>query len=481
MDKRATRQSLFCYLCEVLKLEIQKVSVDKINPAQYNPRKDLQPGDPEYEKLKRSIHEFGYVEPLIWNQRTGNLVGGHQRYKILLERDIQEVECSVVDLDENREKALNIALNKISGDWDLPRLKDLLEEIDTSDLDVELTGFDVDEIDDLMASVLESKEVQEDNFDVDAAIEEVDESITQPGDIWILGKHRLICGDATIFSDAEKLMEGQLADMVFTDPPYNVNYEGGTKKKLKIKNDNMKSEDFYHFLYDAFANYYAVTKAGGPIYVCHADSEGISFRSALLETGWDLKQCLIWVKHQLILGRQDYQWKHEPILYGWKPGAAHSWHGDRKQSTSIEDVAPLTIQKDKGKTYLTFTTNEKTVMLEVPKFKIIHASSEDNSTVWRFDKPTRNGDHPTMKPISLCAKAVRNSSPVNGLVLDFFGGSGSTLMACEQLGRRCYTMELDPIYCDVIVRRWEEFTGKKAVRQHGQTNEINARVESTDS
>lgn len=403
-------------------MDIQLISIEKINPAPYNPRLDLKPGDPEYEKLKRSLSEFGYVEPLVWNRQTGHLVGGHQRLKVLLEQGVTEVECSVVDLDEPKEKALNIALNKINGDWDLPKLKDLLEELDVGEFDLELTGFELDEIEDLMNQFFEPTEAQEDYFDVEGEAERIQEPKTKKGDTWLLGSHRLLCGDATSIQDIEKLMNGDLADLVFTDPPYNVDYVGKTKDALKIQNDKMDNDQFYQFLYDSFTNLCAITHEGGAIYVCHADSEGINFRTALVDSGWLYKQCLIWVKNHFVTGRQDYQWKHEPILYGWKSGKAHRWLSDRKQTT-----------------------------------------------VWEFDKPVRNQEHPTMKPIGIPAKAMENSCPKGGIVVDPFLGSGSTLLAAEQLGRKCYGIELDPVYCDVIVKRWEEYTGEKAVKEGGTT------------
>lgn len=398
-------------------MEIKKISVQLINPAKYNPRKDLQPGDPEYEKLRRSIEEFGFIEPLVWNSRTGCLVGGHQRFKILLEQGATEVECSIVDLDEAKEKALNIALNKIGGDWDYHKLAELLEDIQLTGLDVELTGFDSAEIDKLMSSFLYELEPEEDDFNLEEELEKIEEPVTQKGDIWLLGKHRLLCGDATCMEDVNRLMNGKLANMVFTDPPYNVDYVGKTKDALKIKNDKMGNQQFYQFLLDSFSNMYAVTHPGGGIYICHADSEGINFRTAMVDAGWNLKQCIIWVKNTIVMGRQDYHWQHEPILYGWKPGQAHQWMGDRKQST-----------------------------------------------VWEFDKPSRNVDHPTMKPLGILARGIKNSSKIEGIVLDLFLGSGSTLIAAEQTGRICYGIELDPKYCDVIVRRWEENTGQKAER-----------------
>ena len=397
-------------------MRIERIPIDRLIPADYNPRKDLQPGDPEYEKLKRSIEEFGFVEPLVWNKRTGRLVGGHQRLKVLKAKGIKEVEVSVVDLPENKEKALNIALNKIEGDWDFPKLKDVLEEIDTGEFDIEITGFDTEEIERLMTQFAEDNP-EEDDFDVEKAIEEIEEPITKPGDIWVLGRHRILCGDATSLDDVKRLMQGQMADMVFTDPPYNVDYTGKTKDALKIQNDKMANDQFRQFLYDAFSNALAVTNEGCAIYICHADSEGYNFRGAMVDAGWLLKQCIIWVKNTIVMGRQDYQWQHEPILYGWKPGGKHKWFSDRKQST-----------------------------------------------VWQFDKPTRSADHPTMKPIGIPARAMKNSCKPKGLVLDLFLGSGSTLLAAEQTGRACYGTELDPVYCDVIVRRWEEFTGQKAAK-----------------
>jgi DNA modification methylase len=388
-------------------VQVSKIPIGQLNPAAYNPRKDLQPGDPEYEKLKRSMQEFGYVEPIVWNKRSGNIVGGHQRYKILLDIGMREVDCVVVDLDETKEKALNIALNKIQGDWDYEKLKDLLQELDTGAFDIELTGFGLDEIEELIAQLHVPEEIIEDEVP-----EPPEDPITKPGDLWILGRHRLLCGDSTDPEKVSKLMENQLADMIFTDPPYNVDYTGKTKDALTIKNDAMEDKNFRNFLVAAFKNMVDASKAGAPIYVCHADSEGLNFRSAFKEAGWDLKQCIIWVKQHFVMGRQDYHWQHEPILYGWKPGTAHKFYGGRNQST-----------------------------------------------VWQIDRPMASREHPTMKPVALCAKAIENSSKAGDIVLDLFGGSGSTLIACEQLNRTCYMMELDPVYCDVIVQRYINLKG----------------------
>lgn len=445
-------------------MRIEKRNIEELIPANYNPRKDLQPNDTEYIKIKRSIETFGYVDPIIVNERTGVIVGGHQRLKVLKDLGYDEVDVSVVDLSEENEKALNVALNKISGDWDNFKLKELLEELDTGTIDVTLTGFDEEEIEDLMTQfyVEEETEVKEDNFDPDNAAEEIQEPITKPGDVWLLGRHRLMCGDSTNIDDVLRLMGGKQADMIFTDPPYNVDYEGSNGKK--IKNDNMEDSAFYQFLYDAFVAMYTVLKEGGPIYVCHADSEGLNFRKAFKDAGLLLKQCIIWVKNSLVLGRQDYQWKHEPILYGWKPGAAHCWYGGRKETTVIEEPVDLAISKYEGYSLLTFTSGTNSTVVKVPSFEVLHEGTDEGSTTWRIEKPKKNGDHPTMKPIALCARAIKNSSKPGEIVLDPFGGSGSTLMACEQTGRACRTMEFDPVYAEVIIRRWEEFTGQKAIK-----------------
>ncbi|MEE6134635.1 site-specific DNA-methyltransferase [Priestia sp. GS2] len=405
-----------------MKLNTRIVNLDQINPASYNPRIDLKPGDKEYEQLKNSIAHFGYIQPIVWNERTSNIVGGHQRFKILKDEEgSKDFEVVVVQLDDEEEKTLNLALNKISGDWDSHKLTDLLKELELTSLGLELTGFEDSDLDMLLeemsSNTLEElqKEIKEDEFDSEQAYEEIEEPKTKTGNIWLLGEHRLLCGDSTNKDVIQKLFGGKQADMVFTDPPYNVNYKGKTDDALTIKNDNMNNEAFYQFLCDAYSVMLSFTKQGGAIYVCHADGEGINFRTALQDSGWLLKQCIIWVKNHFSLSMQDYHWQHEPILYGWKPGAAHHWEGDRKQTT-----------------------------------------------VWEVDKPLRNGDHPTMKPIAIPAKGIQNSIKPGELVFDPFGGSGSTLLAAEQTGRVCYTSELDPKYCDVIVKRYEEFTGKEA-------------------
>lgn len=389
-------------------LDIQKIAVEKLNPAKYNPRKDLKKGDPEYEKLKRSIETFGYVEPVIWNKKTGHIVGGHQRFKILKEQGAAEIECVVVEMDEAEEKALNIALNKVSGDWDMPKLAELLEDLDKSMFDVSLTGFDAAEIDDLFSKV-HDKDVKEDEFDTDKALEEIKNPLSKAGDIWILGKHRLICGDSTKLSDVERLMDGKKANLCVTDPPYNVNYSAGKENARVIKNDNMEDSKFYDFLLAAYKNAFAVLDDGAGAYIFHADTEGLNFRKAFKDAGFHLANVCIWVKQSLVLGRSDYQWQHEPVLYGWKTTGKHRWYSDRKQTT-----------------------------------------------VWNFDRPKKSPDHPTMKPVPLMAYPIQNSSMTNCIIYEPFAGSGSTLIACEQTGRICYAVELDEKYCDVIVKRYIE-------------------------
>ena len=385
---------------------IEKKNTADLLPADYNPRKDLKPGDAEYEKLKRSIEQFGYVEPVIWNKTTGRVVGGHQRLKVLMDMGMTEVDCVVVEMDEDKEKALNIALNKISGDWDKDKLALLIADLQGADFDVSLTGFEPAEIDDLFKDTLKDG-VKDDDFDVGAELEKP--TMTKPGDIWTLGRHRLICGDSTKAETFDLLMGSTKANLVITDPPYNVNYEGSAGK---IKNDNMADDAFYNFLLDAYTQMHSAMAADASIYVFHADTEGLNFRRAFADAGFYLSGCCIWKKQSLVLGRSPYQWQHEPCLYGWKKNGKHQWYTGRKETT-----------------------------------------------IWEFDKPKKNGDHPTMKPIPLLAYPIMNSSMSNSVVLDPFGGSGSTLIACEQTDRICYTVELDEKFCDVIVKRYIEQVG----------------------
>lgn len=395
-------------------MQFRTMKLADLVPADYNPRKALKPGDAQYEKLRRSLEEFGCVDPLVWNLRTGRIVGGHQRLTVLQDLGWTETEVSVVDLPEEKEKALNIALNKISGEWDMDRLRDLLVDLESADIDVTLTGFDTEELADILPKKQDS-EPEEDGFDAAAEAAKIVEPVTRPGDLYLLGDHRLLCGETEDPAAMIRLMDGRLADLVWTDPPYNIDYHNNRGEGLE--NDNLPPLEFQEMLTGAFSNIYQVTREGGCFYVSHADAGGHMFRAAIIASGFMLKQCLIWVKNSAVLSRQDYNWKHEPILYGWKPGEAHYFCQDYTLTTVIEE-----------------------------------------------NRPNRNELHPTQKPIPLVGRMIRNSTPDRPgmLVLDGFGGSGTTLMACEQMGRACFTMEKDPVYCDVIVKRWEQFTGKKA-------------------
>ncbi len=409
---------------------IQTLPVGKLVPADYNPRKDLKPGDPEYEKLKRSITEFGYVEPVIWNKTTGHVVGGHQRLKVLIDTGVTEVECVIVEMDSEKEKALNVALNKINGEWDEDKLALLITDLQGADFDVSLTGFDAPELDALFKDAQRAG-VQDDDFDVGAALKEP--AITKLGDLWLLGKHRLVCGDSMKKDVFDLLMDGRQANLVVTDPPYNTNYEGNAGK---IKNDNMTDSAFYDFLFASFQNMEASMANDASIYVFHADTEGLNFRKAFSEAGFYLSGTCIWKKQSLVLGRSPYQWRHEPIIFGWKKKGKHQWYADRKQTT-----------------------------------------------IWEFDRPKSNPDHPTMKPVELLAYPILNSSMANCIVLDPFGGSGSTLIASEQTDRICFMVELDEKYCDVIVRRTvEQLNGSDDVFliRNGERIPYKEIVESTD-
>lgn len=386
-------------------MDLRKIKIADLVPASYNPRKALKPGDREFEKIKRSIQEFGYCEPIIVNSDM-TIIGGHQRVTVLQELGYDEIDCVVIDIDKTKEKALNVALNKITGEWNKELLADLIADLQDSDFDVTFTGFDPPEIEQLMNSV-HDKDIVEDEFDIDAQLEKP--TISKEGDLWLLGEHRLVCGDSTLPETYELLMDGKKANLVVTDPPYNVDYEGSAGK---IKNDKMVEEQFEKFLFAAFVNMEQCMMDDASIYVFHSDSHGLAFRRSFEDAGFYLSGCCIWKKNSLVLGRSPYQWLHEPVLFGWKKGGRHQWYAGRKETT-----------------------------------------------IWEYDKPKKNDLHPTMKPINLIAYPIRNSSMSNCIVLDPFGGSGSTLIASDQLKRICYTIELDPRYVDVIVHRYAEAVG----------------------
>lgn len=442
-------------------LKTEKRKLTELRAAEYNPRKTLTPEDSEYQKIKRSIEEFGYVDPIIINE-DGTIIGGHQRTTVLKDLGYEEVDVVVVDLDKQKEKALNIALNKITGEWDELKLKDLLLDLDLGDYDITFTGFEQKDLTELVDSLAVEPETVDDEFDEEEALEQISEPMTKLGDVWILGRHRLMCGDSTSQEDVVMLMNGEMADLIVTDPPYNVNYGDkaemldtylpgkGHRNTSHIKNDNMDNASFYQFMLQIYQSAYEAMREGAAIYVFHAESTGHIFRQAFLDAGLKLAQCLIWEKNNFVLGRQDYQWRHEPCLYGWKEGAAHYFINDRTQDTVIleDDIDFEAMKKSELVAYL----NEF-----CRKYK-------DRTSVIYENKPTRNDIHPTIKPIALMGKFITNSSKSGWNVLDLFGGSGSTLMAAEQLGRNAYLMELDEKFCDVIVKRWEEYTGQSAVR-----------------
>ncbi|WP_343311251.1 site-specific DNA-methyltransferase [Bacillus atrophaeus] len=418
---------------------IKSIPVKKINPAAYNPRIDLQPGDPEYDALKKSIEQFGYIDPLIWNEKTGHLVGGHQRYKILMENKPKEITVSVVSLDNDEEKALNIALNKIGGDWDESKLEQVLTELKENDFDLSLTGFSEVEYEELLSNLNVDTGitvVEEDDFDVKEALDNIREPETKYGDIWRLGRHTLVCGDATKPEDVDRLMDGHKADLVVTDPPYNVAVKSDSKKlnedgHASIMNDEMDADQFDEFLRSVFQNYSSVMNNRAAIYVFHPSSYQRAFENEMRNAGIDIRCQCIWVKNSPTFGWAQYRFMHEPVFYAFKEGCSPHWYGDRKQTTVWRSDLPEEHVPD---------------------------------TVWEISR----GDiskyvHPTQKPLELLNIPISNSSKNGDTVLDFFGGSGSTLMTCEQTDRECRLLELDPYFCDVIKMRFQEATGEEPV------------------
>ena len=433
-----------------------------LHPAEYNPRKKLTPSDPEYVQIKNSINEFGYADPIVINA-DGTIIKGHQRCNVMIDLGYTEAEVIVLDIpDKAKEKALNIALNKITGKWDNQLLKDLLVELDLEGYDFSLTGFHRDELEDLIQQLDIPPEASDDNFDPDEEASRIETPESKTGDIWQLGRHKLMCGDATNPNHVAELLDGAKLDLVITDPPYNVDYGAKTefleqylgqevsRNNSNIQNDKMDNASFYNFLLAAFQNLNEAMRPGAVIYVFQAESTGTQFRRAYTDAGLKLAQCLIWEKNAFVLGRQDYQWRHEPILYGWKEGAAHYFVNDRTQDTVLlEEEADLKAMK------------KQELIAFIEK---IFKDYKDQTTVHYEKKPSRNSLHPTMKPIPLVGRLMNNSSQPGWAVGDFFGGSGTTLMAAEQLGRTAYTMESDERNADIIVHRWEQYTGKKAVK-----------------
>ena len=428
------------------KLKVEYVDIDTIKPYKNNAK--LHPKE-QIEQIKKSIENFGMNDPIgIWNNE---IVEGHGR--ILACKELGYKQIPVIKLDhltDEERKSYIIAHNKLTmnSDFDIDILRTELENLKELDFDLELTGFDVDELDDILGKNEEETEIVEDEVP-----EVPEEPKAKLGDIYQLGNHRLMCGDSTKEEDVAKLMNGEIADLVVTDPPYNVAIENS--QGMTIKNDNMEKSQFLEFLTKAFNCLNISLKKGGAFYVWFASREHINFETALNKNGLEVRQELIWNKNSLILGRQDYQWKHEPCLYGWKDGDSHYFIDDRKQTTVIEDKKP-DIKKMKKE--------------EMQKLLEEIYSDKTSTTIINEDKPSVNDLHPTMKPIKLIARQVKNSSKVGEKVLDLFGGSGSTIITCEQLNRKCYTMEYDPKYVDVIIKRWEEFTGKKAELLNGSSS-----------
>ena len=389
--------------------KIEWQSVEKLIPYAKNARTH---SDEQVAQIAGSIKEFGFNNPILVDKEN-SIIAGHGRVMAARKLGMDKVPVVILNhLTESQRKAYILADNRIAlnSGWDTSMLSVELQDL-KDDIDLSLLGFDPDELDALLNPVEETEGLT----DEDAVPEVPVEPKTKLGDIYILGNHRLMCGDSCSVTDMEKLVNDRQVDMWLTDPPYNVAYEGKTKNALTIQNDSMSDDGFRQFLRDAYVTADTVMKAGAVFYIWHADSEGYNFRGAAHDAGWKVRQCLIWKKSTMVMGRQDYHWKHEPCLYGWKEGASHLWATDRKQTTILE-----------------------------------------------FDKPSRNGEHPTMKPVALFEYQMLNNTKGGDIILDSFGGSGTTMLAAEKNGRIAYLMELDPKYCDVIVKRWEDFTGKKA-------------------
>ena len=385
--------------------EMTLISIDKLIPYINNARTH---SPEQITKLRSSLREFGFVNPVLID-RSFNIIAGHGRYEAAKAEGYSEVPCVYVDhLTEAQKKAYIIADNRMAMDagWDEELLKVELEALEGESFDLSLTGFEEDELADLFKS--DESPIEDDDYDLSEALEKA--AFVERGDRWIVGRHVLYCGDATNKEDVDKLMDGKSANLVLTDPPYGVSFKSSSG--LTIKNDSMKNDEFYNFLKSAFDNMVAHCEKGAAGYVFHADTEGLNFRKAFIDSGFHLAGCCIWVKDSLVLGRSDYQWQHEPVLYGFLQNGKHNWYSDRKQTT-----------------------------------------------IWNFKKPKRNENHPTSKPLDLLSYPLQNSTRENAVVIDTFGGSGSTLMACELTNRICYTMELDEKYASVILRRYVDNGG----------------------
>ncbi len=402
------------------KLQVVYRKVEDLIPYARNARTH---SEEQVTRLASSIKEFGFTNPILLDGENG-VIAGHGRLLASKKLGLKEVPCiELKNLTETQKRAYILADNRLALDagWDNEMLALELGDLKDAGVNLELTGFPDEELDELLATPTESADGDEDE-----APEPQEDPVSKRGDVWILGPHRVMCGDSCSADDISKLFGNTgstpTVSLYLTDPPYNVAYEGGTKDALTIQNDNMEDGQFRQFLVNAFSMADTVMQPGAVFYIWHADSEGLNFRGACLDVGWSIRECLIWAKNTFVLGRQDYQWRHEPCLYGWKEGAAHKWYSDRSQSTVLE-----------------------------------------------FDKPSRCDIHPTMKPIGLFEYLIKNSSKKGDSVLDSFGGSGTTLIACEHLKRKAFLMELDNRYVDAIIKRWQDETGQEAVREDGVT------------
>ncbi len=434
----------------ILELKVERKLLSELRPHPKNPRKHPKKGSPRWEMLRRSL-EHDYFDPLVWNERNGLLVSGHFRRAIALDMGTEAADVVVKDYDEPTHLARMIAANRQAGEFEEELLASISRDIDTAGLDAALAGFDEKEF----AALIEAPDTIDDTDETGELLSKADELQDRwkvaPGDLYQIGSHRLLCGDCASAQSWQRLLEGRLVDLIWTDPPYNIDYSAVQERRKKltkekggnpsalpqgILNDDVSASEYLDLLTAWFHRAHEITKPGGVIYVAHAEAFGLETRQALRDQGWYVAQCLIWVKSGFTLGRQDHHWQHEPVLYGWKPGAGHYWQGGFKQSTIIDDEPDLT---KFSKADLITLVNQ--------------LRNERDTSVIREPRPVVNDLHPTIKPLPLVVRQIWNSSRRGETVAEFFGGSGTTMAAAEQTGRRCCATELDPKYCAVILER----------------------------
>lgn len=443
-------------------LHIEKWPVERLRPYEHNPRKN----DHVVSKMVDALREFGFRVPLL-AKSDGELIDGHLRYKAALAMGMQQVPVIPADdMTDAQIRAFRILINRSAtwADWDEDLLLQELRALKSLDVDLAITGFEDQELDELLMEMAETDK------DPDAVPPVQLEPVVRDGEVWQLGRHRLMCGDARSLADCRRLLDGKELDLIWTDPPYNVDYRG---KAGKIKNDKMSGAEFEAFLLGSFKAMHDALRPGGAIYVAHSEAgDGMVFRRTFINAGFKLAACLIWRKQSAVLGRGDYHFQHEPILYGWRRGAAHRWYGNRKQRTLLELEEPGLREMEDGSWQ--FCLGDRLYRLQGEALSV----EELPTSVLDAPKPAKSDLHPTMKPVALIERMVANSSPRGGLVGDFFGGSGSTLMACERLNRAARIMELDPRFADVIIRRWQDYTGDSALREsdgrpYAEISEVN--------